>query len=116
MGREDATTVVERSLRTAEEDETPSSQTSNGKATTPSQRSTKQVESEEDDDNDDDDDAELSHAKALVILDACKRGDIDDLKDLAISTGGFLSDAIRRQACKSESECSDPPSTSRRRS
>lgn len=40
------------------------------------------------------------HTKSLVILDACRRGDIDDLKKLAISKGGFLSDAIRHQACK----------------
>ncbi|KAI0132774.1 GTPase-activating protein gyp10 [Xylariales sp. AK1849] len=42
--------------------------------------------------------AESSRAKALVILDACNRRDIDDLKDLAVSRGGFISDAIRRQA------------------
>ncbi|KAI1083621.1 rab-GTPase-TBC domain-containing protein [Whalleya microplaca] len=32
------------------------------------------------------------------ILHACEQRDIDDLKDLAISGGGFYSDAIRRQA------------------
>ncbi|KAI1849362.1 hypothetical protein JX265_012077 [Neoarthrinium moseri] len=39
-----------------------------------------------------------NQAKALVILDACNRRDIADLKDLAATKGGFLSDAIRRQA------------------
>lgn len=42
-----------------------------------------------------------NRAKALVILDACSRQDIGDLKELAVSKGGFLSDAIRREACKS---------------
>ncbi|KAI0828439.1 hypothetical protein F5Y06DRAFT_223714 [Hypoxylon sp. FL0890] len=32
------------------------------------------------------------------ILDACRRRDIGDLQILAVSKGGFLSDAIRRQA------------------
>lgn len=45
-----------------------------------------------------DEKADSNHAKAQVILDACNRQDIDDLKALAISPGGFLSDAIRRQA------------------
>ncbi|ORY64895.1 rab-GTPase-TBC domain-containing protein [Pseudomassariella vexata] len=49
------------------------------------------VQSENDED-------EASRAKSLVILDACNRRDIDDLKDLALSEGGFLSDTIRCQA------------------
>ncbi|KAK9424964.1 putative Rab-GAP TBC domain-containing protein [Seiridium unicorne] len=44
------------------------------------------------------DEAAMNHAKSLVILDACNRGDIDDLKKLAVSKGGFLSDIIRCQA------------------
>ncbi|KAI0161770.1 rab-GTPase-TBC domain-containing protein [Hypoxylon sp. FL1284] len=39
----------------------------------------------------------LAHKQAR-ILDACRRKDIDDLQVLAISPGGFLSDAIRSQA------------------
>lgn len=50
----------------------------------------------------DDGQPETNHAKALIILDACRREDIDDLKSLAVSPGGFLSDAIRRQACESD--------------
>ncbi|KAH8681027.1 rab-GTPase-TBC domain-containing protein [Xylariales sp. PMI_506] len=46
----------------------------------------------------DDDGTEQDRAKALVILDACTRGDIGDLSQLALSKGGFLSDAIRCQA------------------
>lgn len=42
-----------------------------------------------------------TRTKALDILDACTRRDIDQLKRLAVSKGGFLSDVIRRQACKS---------------
>ncbi|RYP72234.1 hypothetical protein DL771_004364 [Monosporascus sp. 5C6A] len=36
--------------------------------------------------------------KALKILAACKAGSIDDLKDLAVSKGGFLTDANRAHA------------------
>ncbi|KAI1476316.1 rab-GTPase-TBC domain-containing protein [Daldinia eschscholtzii] len=43
------------------------------------------------------DEPALTH-KRTRILDACKRRDIDDLQALAISTGGFLTDAIRCQA------------------
>ncbi|KAI1800504.1 rab-GTPase-TBC domain-containing protein [Daldinia bambusicola] len=43
------------------------------------------------------DEPALSH-KRTRILDACKRRDIDDLQALAISRGGFLTDAIRCQA------------------
>ncbi|KAH6659039.1 rab-GTPase-TBC domain-containing protein [Truncatella angustata] len=41
---------------------------------------------------------EKTVAKSLVIIDACSRGDIDDLKKLAVSEGGFLSDALRSRA------------------
>ncbi|KAI1142113.1 hypothetical protein F5Y05DRAFT_369716 [Hypoxylon sp. FL0543] len=43
------------------------------------------------------DEAALARQRAR-ILDACKRRDIGDLQILAVSKGGFLSDAIRRQA------------------
>ncbi|RYP52005.1 hypothetical protein DL768_002801 [Monosporascus sp. mg162] len=36
--------------------------------------------------------------KTLKILAACKAGNIDDLKDLAVSKGGFLTDANRAHA------------------
>ncbi|KAI0014249.1 rab-GTPase-TBC domain-containing protein [Xylariaceae sp. FL0662B] len=39
----------------------------------------------------------LKHKKARIIY-ACEQKDIDGLKDLAISSGGFCSDAIRCQA------------------
>lgn len=42
-------------------------------------------------------------AKARKILDACRRRDIDHLKGLAESQGGFLTDSLRQQACKSYS-------------
>jgi hypothetical protein len=42
-----------------------------------------------------------SRAKALAILDACNRADIDALNELAVTKGGFISDAIRRRACES---------------
>lgn len=48
----------------------------------------------------DDDEAELRKAKAQVILDACQRRDLDALRDLAISDGGFLSDTLRQRACE----------------
>ncbi|KAI8960067.1 rab-GTPase-TBC domain-containing protein [Daldinia sp. FL1419] len=43
-------------------------------------------------------DAPALTRKHARILDACKRRDIDDLQVLAISRGGFLTDAIRCQA------------------
>lgn len=43
----------------------------------------------------------LSHPKAEKILEACKWRDIGRLKALAEAHGGFLSDTLRRQACKS---------------
>ncbi|KAF7539041.1 hypothetical protein G7054_g2431 [Neopestalotiopsis clavispora] len=45
-----------------------------------------------------DDDVAVNHAKSCAILDACSRDDIEHLKELAISKGGFLSDAIRFRA------------------
>ncbi|KAI2624299.1 hypothetical protein GGR54DRAFT_595878 [Hypoxylon sp. NC1633] len=50
------------------------------------------------DDADADHDASVFAHKQSRILDACRRRDIGDLQVLAISRGGFLSDAIRRQA------------------
>ncbi|KAI1107046.1 hypothetical protein F4804DRAFT_258435 [Jackrogersella minutella] len=54
----------------------------------------------EDGADDDKNDAEpaLARAQQSRILDACRRRDIDDLQVLAIGRGGFISDAIRRQA------------------
>ncbi|KAF5595631.1 TBC domain-containing protein [Fusarium pseudocircinatum] len=40
----------------------------------------------------------LSHAKAADIIEACKWRDIGRLRSLAEAHGGFLSDALRRQA------------------
>lgn len=51
----------------------------------------------------DDDEAEYRKAKAQVILDACQRRDLDALRDLAISEGGFLSDSLRQRTCESTS-------------
>lgn len=42
-----------------------------------------------------------NRGKAMAILDACSRADIDALKELAVTKGGFISDAIRRRACES---------------
>lgn len=39
--------------------------------------------------------------KKQAILEACERKDLDRLRFLAESPGGFLSDAIRQQTCKS---------------
>lgn len=44
------------------------------------------------------DDVAVSRAKSHAILDACSRDDIQRLKELAVSKGGFLSDAIRFRA------------------
>lgn len=54
------------------------------------------------DDHHHDDEPALAQVQAQEsrILDACRRRDIDDLQVLAVSRGGFLSDAIRRQACE----------------
>jgi hypothetical protein len=54
----------------------------------------------------------VSHAsshseKEEVILRACKWRDLDSLKALAESPGGFLTDDIRQQACKSTLEIPD---------
>ncbi|KAI0387474.1 rab-GTPase-TBC domain-containing protein [Hypomontagnella monticulosa] len=48
-------------------------------------------------DTDDNDSSAFARQRAR-ILSACRRRDIDDLQALAVSNGGFLSDAIRRQA------------------
>ncbi|KAI1386157.1 uncharacterized protein F4822DRAFT_409109 [Hypoxylon trugodes] len=48
--------------------------------------------------SDDDSEASVLARKQGSILDACRRRDIDNLQVLAVSRGGFLSDAIRRQA------------------
>lgn len=34
------------------------------------------------------------------ILDACRQRDIAALQSLALSTGGFMTDELRQQACK----------------
>ncbi|KAI1775333.1 rab-GTPase-TBC domain-containing protein [Hypoxylon cercidicola] len=47
---------------------------------------------------DSDADASSLARRQARILDACKRKDIEDLQVLAVSNGGFLSDAIRSQA------------------
>lgn len=44
--------------------------------------------------------AEESESETARILDACERKDIDELRDLAIAPGGFLSDPLRSRACK----------------
>lgn len=41
----------------------------------------------------------LSHLKAADIIEACEWRDIGRLRSLAEARGGFLSDALRRQAC-----------------
>lgn len=38
--------------------------------------------------------------KEDVILDACRRRDIDELQTLAESRGGFLTDELRQEACE----------------
>lgn len=38
--------------------------------------------------------------KEAKIRDACKRRDIQELQALAQSSGGFLTDELRQQACK----------------
>lgn len=50
----------------------------------------------------------LHSEKEARILDACERRDIEDLQALAQSSGGFLTDELRRQACKSISTSSHP--------
>ncbi|KAI1192221.1 rab-GTPase-TBC domain-containing protein [Nemania serpens] len=42
--------------------------------------------------------AEESESETARILDACERKDIDELRDLAIAPGGFLSDPLRSRA------------------
>lgn len=38
--------------------------------------------------------------KEVQIFDACHRRDIEELQALAQSSGGFLTDELRQQACK----------------
>lgn len=38
--------------------------------------------------------------KANKILDACRYRDVAQLKELALSEGGFLSDGLREEACE----------------
>lgn len=42
----------------------------------------------------------IRNPKEDAILDACHRRDIAALQSLAISTGGFVTDKLRQQACK----------------
>ena len=43
---------------------------------------------------------EDNEKKKAIILEACRKGDLDALRALAESPGGFLADSIRQQACK----------------
>jgi hypothetical protein len=45
----------------------------------------------------------LSNPKAAEIIEACKWKDISRLRSLAEAPGGFLSDTLRRQACRCSS-------------
>lgn len=42
----------------------------------------------------------FSHLKEGQILEACSKADIESLKMLAESRGGFLNDGLRRKACR----------------
>jgi hypothetical protein len=44
--------------------------------------------------------ADAADKKREAILEACRQRDLDSLRALAESTGGFLADDIRQQACK----------------
>lgn len=57
------------------------------------------VGSKEDDDLENSSD--FFREKTLAIKEACKWRNIEELKSLAESKGGFLSDRLRRQACES---------------
>lgn len=48
-----------------------------------------------------DDDIDVDDEKTKRILAACETRNIDDLQELAMSKGGFLSDANRAHACES---------------
>jgi len=39
-------------------------------------------------------------AKRTRILEACEKKDTDELRTIAITSGGFLSDDLRSKACK----------------
>ncbi|KAI1436656.1 rab-GTPase-TBC domain-containing protein [Xylaria sp. CBS 124048] len=43
-------------------------------------------------------DISISQPEAARIVDACERGDIDELRDIALAPGGFLSDHLRSRA------------------
>lgn len=43
---------------------------------------------------------DASKTKAELIVEACKWRNISELRELAISPGGFLTDELRRQACR----------------
>lgn len=45
-------------------------------------------------------DESIDHDKELLILDACRWRNLDQLRALAESPGGFLTDDLRREACK----------------
>ncbi len=42
----------------------------------------------------------IDHEKELLILDACRWRNLDQLRALSESPGGFLTDDLRREACK----------------
>lgn len=63
-----------------------------------------EVKEEKSDYSDVDENASTRDYKQTRILDACSRKNIHVLQFLAVSRGGFLSDAIRRQACKFPAE------------
>jgi hypothetical protein len=44
---------------------------------------------------------EALESKVRAIRDACKWRDLEKLRSLALSTGGFLSDDLRKIACTS---------------
>lgn len=44
--------------------------------------------------------AQLEEIKALEIIDACRRRDIEGLQALAEFPGGFIRDELRQQACE----------------
>ena len=44
--------------------------------------------------------ADAADKKRAAILEACSQRDLDSLRALAESPGGFLADDIREQACK----------------
>lgn len=61
--------------------------------------------SHRDDEPSQDGHAAFEKAKTAEILQACKNHDIQALKELAITQGGFLSDSNRSQACEYSFAC-----------